>query len=344
MAKKTKHTDEDISKVVAYLGPEPLKFFEEQPLYKDLCREVEYILRKRFQRDGVSVGVITSRAKSYKSFADKMIRRVHQDKPNNVRDRAGARVVYLYRSDLPKIEAGIRSEFTVIDKKDSTTDQKPDRFGYSDVKFYIKLRNQAGPRYDDLKDFVCEIQVRTVGQDAWALISRDLMYNRESQIPKEHQKALNLLVGHFEIADKEFDTIRTELLREREKIAAKAEDEFLEQAINLDTLTAFIEKYVATERPIEDGEIAAFPAVVNPLLNSGYKTLKELHTSIKKFGNTIKALKTFLASRGIHGGYYLAMLLEVTVAYSDSDYLEQHPRRSLLETGIEIAKETLQAG
>jgi len=128
MAKKAKYSDEGSSKVFAFLEkPDPLKFFEEQPLYEDLCREVEYILRKRFQKDDISVGVITSRAKSYKSFADKLNRPEHQGKPESIRDRAGARLVYLYRSDLPKIEAGIRDEFTIIDKKDSDLDTTTSR-------------------------------------------------------------------------------------------------------------------------------------------------------------------------------------------------------------------------
>lgn len=336
------HVDEDISKLVRYLGPNPIKFLEEQPLYEDLCREVEYILRERFPKDGISVGIITSRAKSYKSVADKLRTSVHQDKPDNIRDRAGARVVYLYRSDLPKIEAGIQDEFTVIDRKDSTADQEPDRFGYSDVKFYVKLKKQAGPRYDKLKHLICEIQVRTVCQDAWALISQDLVYKRESQIPKEHKRALNSFVGLFELADKQFDGIRTELQKEREEIAAKATTEFLKQPINLDTLKVFIEKYILPERPVEAWELDILLNTVDRLRSAGYKTLKELHGAIEKSSHAIKSLKRVFAKYKPEKSFAY-VLLETAVANSDKEYLEHHPGKSDLESLIRYTEKTQKA-
>ncbi len=342
MAEKTKHVDKDSWKIFAFLGPDPITFFEEQPLYKDLCREVEYILRERFQKDGISVGAITSRAKSYKSVADKMRRSVDQDKPDSIHDRAGARVVYLYRSDLPKIEESIRDEFTVIDNKDSATDQEPGQFGYRDVKFWVMLKKQAGPRYDKLKRLICEIQVRTVCQDAWALVSQDLVYKRESQIPKAHKRALTRFVGLFELADEQFDAIRTELQKEREKITAKATPEFLEQAINLDTLKVFIEKYIVPERPILPWEIASFPILVDRLRNAGYKTLKELHAAIEKSVHIIEGLKLDIANKKVKE-YFSGVQLEAAVANSDKKYLEHARNKSGLEALIIRAKDSLKA-
>lgn len=345
MAEKTKHSDKGSGKVFAFLDkPDPLKFFEEQPLYEDLCREVEYILRKRLQKDDISFGVITSRAKSYKSFADKLSRSDYQSKPSNIRDRAGARLVHLYRSDFPKIEAAIRDEFAIVDKKDSTIDQEPGQFGYSDVKFYVKLKKQVGPRYDDLKGLVCEIQVRTVGQDAWALISRDLIYNRESQIPKKHQRALNRFVGLFELADEQFDSIRTSLLEEREKIAAKAEGKFLEQAINLDTLKVFLEKYIVPERAIRDWEINLSGNTVDNLHAYGYKTLKELNTAIGESVHIIQGLKLYAAKLDLDSEAYPAsIMLEAAIANSNKKYLEQNPNEIFLRRFIRHAKEALKA-
>jgi ppGpp synthetase/RelA/SpoT-type nucleotidyltranferase len=77
-------------------------------------------------------------------------------------------VVCFYPDDLPKIEALIRKEFEISEKEDKVQVKEVDRFGYSATHFIVRLsKRAAGARYDDLKDKICEIQVRTVLQDAW---------------------------------------------------------------------------------------------------------------------------------------------------------------------------------
>jgi ppGpp synthetase/RelA/SpoT-type nucleotidyltranferase len=61
------------------------------------------------------------------------------------------------------------------------------------------------PRYDDLKKLVCEIQVRTVLQDAWAIIDHHLSYKQESDVPKILRRKLNSLAGLVETAHDQFD-------------------------------------------------------------------------------------------------------------------------------------------
>lgn len=147
-------------------------------------------------------------------------------------------------SDIEKIESIIRKEFDVIEKVDKLTDKGTDRFGYGAIHFIVKLgKGSAGARYDDLKDLVCEIQVRTVLQDAWAIIDHHLVYKNESDVPTQLQRKLNSLAGLFETADDQFDRVRTE----RESYVASVRDsrkipeQFLQNELNHDTFTEYLE-------------------------------------------------------------------------------------------------------
>lgn len=316
---------------------DPLKFFEEQPLYEDLSREVEYIVRKRLKRDGIAVGIITSRTKSYKSFRDKLVRPEYQRKPVNIRDRAGVRLVYLYKSDLAKIEAAIKDEFAIVDKKDTATDQDPERFGYSDVKLYVKLKKQAGPRYDDLKHLLCEIQVRTVGQDAWALVSRDLVYNKESQIPKKHRRALNGLVSFFEHADEKFDSIRRALEQERKDMATMQTKEFLEHQINADTLIAFILKEFTIDREIKLDKIQkdSLVQIIDWLHAAGYNKLKQLAAIREQACDLRNWNEAWRQKRG--WAFHPMVLFELALATVDPTYkANEREAEKLLTRGIDL--------
>lgn len=132
-------------------------FIEIRPQYEQLCSEINYILIKRMNDSGIEYSAITSRAKSLKSFAEKLPRK-HYDEPfKEVADIAGVRLVYLYKSDRPKIEEIIEAEFEVLEKVDKVDKQDADKFGYGAIHYLVNLgRKSSGARYDDLKELVCE--------------------------------------------------------------------------------------------------------------------------------------------------------------------------------------------
>lgn len=219
------------------------RFLRERPRYEDLCGEVAYILEKRLREGGVEFSAVTRRAKTLESFAEKTSRKKYEDPFSEMTDMAGVRVVYLYTSDFARIEEVIRSEFEVVEKVDKVSEQGADKFGYGAVHFLVRLgRKSSGARYDDLKSLTCEVQVRTVLQDAWAIIDHHLAYKQESAIPQVLRRRMNSLVGLFETADDQFDRIRVErakYVRHIESKLGRAAD-FLSQEINLDTVRAFL--------------------------------------------------------------------------------------------------------
>jgi putative GTP pyrophosphokinase len=224
-------------------NPEAIKrFIDQQPDYEKLCAEVAYILNRELLKAEVEFSTITYRAKTLNSFLEKIQRKSYRDPIAEITDFAGVRVVCLYIDDLERLEKVIGEQFEIVEKIDKLTDRKADHFGYGAIHFTVRLgKNASGARYDDLKNLVCEIQTRTVLQDAWAIIDQHLVYKNESNIPTILRSRLNLLAGNFQSADEKFSDIRAEreeYLREVEDSKINSE-QFLENELNLDSFVRY---------------------------------------------------------------------------------------------------------
>jgi putative GTP pyrophosphokinase len=101
----------------------------------------------------------------------------------------------------------VESNFDVIDYDDKTAKAPPDHFGYRAVHYDCRLRADHADVGDDLRSIVFEIQVRTIGQDAWAAVEHHLQYKGQYSIPDELKADINALVGLFHVADKTFQNV-----------------------------------------------------------------------------------------------------------------------------------------
>jgi len=88
----------------------------------------------------------------------------------------------------------------------------------------------------------CEVQVRTVLQDAWAIIDHHLVYKNEASVPKALRRKLNSLAGLFETADDQFQQIRhqrEDYLEEMRDSSTSTED-FLAHEVNMDSVSEYL--------------------------------------------------------------------------------------------------------
>src|SRR5262249_42489288 len=83
-------------------------------------------------------------------------------------------------------------------------------------------------------------QVRTVLQDAWAIIDHHLSYKQEADVPTELRRKLNALSGLFATADDQFEAIRHERKAYIAALRKLTKAKFLEQELNLDTFKEYI--------------------------------------------------------------------------------------------------------
>jgi putative GTP pyrophosphokinase len=293
--------------------PETIKqFLDQRSDYEQLCIEVAYILRKRITTQSVEVALITQRAKTLNSFLEK-IQRKKYDKPfSEIDDFAGVRVVCLYISDISKIEKVIQAEFQVVEKVDKFRSKAPDQFGYGAIHFVVRLgKKNLGARYDDLKDFKCEVQVRTVLQDAWAIIDHHLVYKRESDIPTHIQRKLIGLAGLLETADDQFDRIRQEREEYLDSLEKTAEDEpvFLTSEINRDSVVAYLERqFPSIQMEGFDGQLDTILGEINL---KKYGTLQSIHSAIKPLFSHMERIVGSVKMDSDSGILRLALLLSM---------------------------------
>lgn len=259
------------------------QFLDQRADYEKLCAEVAYILNRELNRNHVEFSTITHRAKTLNSFLEKIQRKSYGNPIEEITDFAGVRVVCLYVDDLIKVENAIEKHFEIVEKIDKLTDRKTDQFGYGAIHFVVRLgENSSGARYDDLKNLVCEIQTRTVLQDAWAIIDHHLVYKNASSIPSVLKSRLNSLAENFQGADEEFKNIRAE--REEYLTGIKASEKnselFLENELNLDSFV----RYAQWKFPdLPSGvKILDVPFFLEPLTEMNLKKLSDLDEIVNR--------------------------------------------------------------
>lgn len=271
-------------------------FLKQFPDFEKLCGEVAYILKRELNKAHIEFSTIQNRAKSLDSFLEKIQRKSYQNPIKEITDFAGVRVVCLYADDLVEIEKILSKNFEIIEKIDKLSDKSADKFGYGAIHFVVKLgKFYSGARYDDLKDLVCEIQTRTVLQDAWAIIDHHLVYKNESNIPSVLRSRLNSLARDFQTADDEFKNIRKEredYLKEIEKSRLNSE-KFLDNELNLDSFIRYAQwKFPDLPRGTKFLDI---PFFLKPLTDMNLKKLSDLDEMVNR-GN--KAYQLYLEKNG----------------------------------------------
>lgn len=218
---------------------------------------------------------LRSRVKTRKSFREKVQRKRYADPFYEMRDIVGARVVCLFLDDTPVVDQIIRDKFDVKYWQDKTKEAGPDKFGYRAIHYDCVIKpSYSGPHYDKIKDVWFEIQVKTILQDAWAVVEHILGYKGVQSIPQASRADFSALVGLFHLADGTFQRIR-DVARQQdneaiETVAAATEGlpvslPASDIPINRSTLKALLHQLFPDRRSSED---------------SGYSTLVEELASV----------------------------------------------------------------
>lgn len=270
------------------------EYFDSKPLLDALCSEVAFILEKRLKDAGIETASITSRVKTLKSFLNKIERKSYKKPFKQTTDLAGVRVVYLYKDDLSKIKGIVNQNFSVVEEVDKTQDDV-DRFGYDALHYVVKIgRKASGARYEDLKKLVCEIQIRTILQDSWAIIDHHLRYKTESEVPRILRRKIHRLAAVLEEADEKFNEISKERTRYIEWLHDEKTtvEEILNDELNRDSLIVYLKKKFP-EYSLSFGSTYKdhLSLVVDNLDFSRYRTLRDIDEIINKTAEARKLYK-----------------------------------------------------
>jgi ppGpp synthetase/RelA/SpoT-type nucleotidyltranferase len=268
------------------------KFRQSRELYENLVHEMKYTLTAKLGELSLEIETISGRVKDEGSLRKKLNRDKYQECKNlsDIPDLAGVRILCLYDSDFEEISNSISFILDVKSCENKVNDLGIDKMGYRDIQFIVQFgSNYGGPRYDPLKGMNCEIQLRTVLQDAWAILSHHLVYKNEQSIPDRLKRDLNNVTSLLEIAQGVFENVK---IKRREYLnhISNLEEEpkaFLDLPIDYDSLFAY-SKWKYPQLPVNE-EITNL--LLRDLDRSTFKTLLDIDHSVNMAKPAVDAYK-----------------------------------------------------
>lgn len=184
--------------------------------FETILSTIEYKLRDVISLP--SKPTLKSRVKSFDSYYRKTLRikpPLNQDFPLPLlTDMMGIRIICAFLEDLAVVEQQIKDNFVVkeVERKGASLSFK--EFGYESVHILVEIPKElldaaACTGFNLPQDCVCEIQIRTILQDAWAEVEHELVYKSEfSPFDLPLKRKLASINASLSLADIIFQEIR----------------------------------------------------------------------------------------------------------------------------------------
>ena len=177
------------------------------------------------------------RLKSFNSYFAKRVKFFRASRAANapslpVTDILGMRLICPFIGDLERVEEALASCFTIVEVERKGAERSFKEFGYESTHLLIRLTADMGIAAGLLAPPVCEIQIRTILQDAWAEVEHELIYKTEfTPFDEPIKRKLAALNANLTLSDMLFQEIRdhhqqltTELAKRRVTFFKKIED------------------------------------------------------------------------------------------------------------------------
>lgn len=245
----------------------------EKIIYQEYCDTLKNQLKEIFKTASVSVD-LSHRVKNDASLLKKML--LKNKAYSEINDKVGARAVVHFLSDLKLSDALIQKAFgdriTKRENKVETSDDKT--FGYLSIHYDIVNCISSE------KPLICELQLRTVCQNAWSELAHILSYKPEIELPNDIKREVNALSALMEIADNQFQKINDMI----SKLPVSNPTRILR------VLGGFFYSRIAAWY---DNEMSHyFLNGVSSLYNSGEDIIRILDEFIEKHGDEIASIAT----------------------------------------------------
>lgn len=181
------------------------------PVYDNLLQSIYQQVRDVLRKHG-GVPTIKCRVKRFDTYFNKLVAISRSDRKSNkpaITDILGLRIICPFLEDLKAIEELIKANFKVIELERKGSQHSIGEFGYNSVHFLIKIdripREHKLPYMSD----VCEVQLRTILQDAWAEVEHELIYKSDITLPIESiRRKLAAINATLTLSDLIFQEIR----------------------------------------------------------------------------------------------------------------------------------------
>lgn len=216
------------------------RYAELRPRYDKLCEETKRIIVESLEEAKLSCQNISARSKTSESFVKKATKKneekdKYDDPVAQITDLAGVRIITYTLKDLDKVDKFIGANFDIVEKRDVGEERyKQGKFGYQSIHYLVRFPENRLALAENKKysGLICEIQIRTVLQHAWAEIEHDIQYKNQSDVPRSLERKFIALAGLLEIADREFQDIQDEDARLKKQIDEQFQNEVTKENIS----------------------------------------------------------------------------------------------------------------
>lgn len=171
----------------------------ERPLYQALAKYVASTVEAAVRRSGISCRT-EYRAKDVASLVKKFIRKGYGSL-DDVPDRAGARVIITFADSVPEVEATITRVLDVRRREDKSQQLTPDRLGYLGIHYGVAASRGDAESRAQFGERICELQLHTTAQRAWADASHELLYKPDVSPSENLARRLYRLMALMEVFD-----------------------------------------------------------------------------------------------------------------------------------------------
>lgn len=194
-----------------------LKYELYEPYLQEIMSRIHEMLKKNIRLS--SQPTYKTRIKSFQSYYKKLLRQKPQEASSSdslvcLTDMMGIRIICAFLEDISVVREQIEQIFDVREVEVKGASQSFKEFGYESVHVLVGIPESCMPENvpDDKKippELVCEIQIRTILQDAWAEVEHELVYKTEfTPFDMPLRRKLASMNASLSLADIIFQEIR----------------------------------------------------------------------------------------------------------------------------------------
>lgn len=181
------------------------------PAHKAALQQLAQAVRQILEQQGLTPA-IKFRVKNFEAYFDKL-RKQNQANGSQrivtINDFFGLRIVCPFLEDVETVSSLIAKHFEVLENESKASQHSFREFGYDSVHQSIRLATQQRGRLLPGVKRVCEIQLRTILQDAWAEVEHELVYKSDISLPNQSiRRKLASLNATLTLSDLIFQEIR----------------------------------------------------------------------------------------------------------------------------------------
>lgn len=235
-----------------------------------VLEKVLHELQRRIARSVLSdelTPTLKYRIKRFDSLYEKVLRRARALGPDAtsvlITDLLGVRVVCPFMEDIATVEKLITDAFEVVEVEHKGSNLSVREFGYSSVHVLISIPDDIRESFHLGERLECEVQLRTILQDAWAEVEHELVYKAElTPLDERLRRKLAALNANLELSDIIFQEIRDYQRAMNAKLMRRREAFWSQLEINEGSSRAAAE---SDEEPLHTGSDTIDNLLINAL-------------------------------------------------------------------------------